>query len=317
MASDIHNNPDPKPFEDPPPADGGQPNPDPKTWRDWLAASDPLFWSALVIGAVFTGVGILMLNTAAIGINSSRLILCSGLGITFGAFGSTATVNYKGIVVTGVAAIAVVLLLLVDYLSADDYVELEIKGDVRGAQILVEGDQVYPGSQVGRAHKFVVIGRGIRRAHVSVAIESPTMAGETPKETLFDCIDSREIGHYLGSGQVIQWRFDAQKRQIFAGSPEKLIAEAGRCEMVSVNQPLDRILAALAMIAPAHAGEPSVPDLLSDLEMDSAYVRREARSGHRRSGSRRCTATYGSPGELQSFLQGPPRRGRGAVGHGL
>ena len=53
----------------------------------------PIFWAGLVVGMLLAFVGFVSLNQALVGNTTSQLILCSGLGIIFGAFGSTATPN--------------------------------------------------------------------------------------------------------------------------------------------------------------------------------------------------------------------------------
>ena len=55
--------------------------------------SDNLFWGAIVLGIVLTGMSVAALAWMNIGLPEGRLILCSGLGILFGAFGSKATVS--------------------------------------------------------------------------------------------------------------------------------------------------------------------------------------------------------------------------------
>ena len=55
-----------------------------------------LFWAALVVGIVVAGTGLASLSLKLTAYTTGQLILCSGLGMLFGAFGSTATIKYKG-----------------------------------------------------------------------------------------------------------------------------------------------------------------------------------------------------------------------------
>ncbi|RJF89774.1 hypothetical protein D3874_24705 [Oleomonas cavernae] len=73
-----------------------------------------IFWPALIIGLMLAAAGGISMSMSLIASTTSLLILCCGLGIILGAFGSTATIKHKGAVVTGVAAISIVLLLVVD-----------------------------------------------------------------------------------------------------------------------------------------------------------------------------------------------------------
>ena len=115
--------------------------------------------SALTVGTVLSAGGLLCLNYGSISSTVSLLVLCSGLGIIFGAFGSTATIRYKGVVVAGVAAVAIVLLWFVDYLIQDDFVQGEIDGDVAGSRIHIRGDRVYLGAVNDGRFEFIVIGK--------------------------------------------------------------------------------------------------------------------------------------------------------------
>lgn len=215
----------------------------------------------------------------------SLLILCSGLGIIFGAFGSTATAKYKGVVITGVAAIAAILLVLVDYLNEDDYVELEIKGDIKGAQIEVVGDVNYLGAPRDRSHNFIVIANQIRRKHVTVSISLPQeIDDEREPEFLFECIDKNEIERRLGSGQVIQWRFDKESGQIFDSDEQRKIGDVGGCPRTAAVSHVEpqggRGLAGLGLSLLSEALAAEVTDtqtLLRDMEDRSPYTRRQAR----------------------------------------
>lgn len=246
----------------------------------------PIFWSALTVGIVLAGVGLASLSLQFVGTTTGQLVLCSGLGIVFGAFGSTATINYKGVVVTGVAAIAIVLLLVVDRLIEDDYVQLEISGDIEGAQVEVVGDENYLGAPRERAHAFIIIGREIRHNHLFVSISLPPAGDETTEsEYLFECVRKEEVEPYLGSGQVIQWRFDKDAAQLLETGKHRKIADVGSCPRTAQAVP-ERALSerrwlaglSLGVIADAWAAEDvDIPTLIRNLEASSSYLRRKAR----------------------------------------
>lgn len=269
-------NPEPAPSADKAPSDESQ--------SRWSGRAGPIFWAGLVVGMLLAIGGFASLSGSLVGTTNGQLILCSGLGIIFGAFGSTGTAKYKGVVITGVAAIAIVLLLIVDYLIEDSYVELEITGDIRGAQIEVVGDVNYLGAPRERSHDFIIIGREIRRNLVMAAISLPPEADSDGAEYLFDCIHKEEIERFLGSGQTIQWRFDKEKAQLFDSGSQRIVAEVGGCGVADaeryVEPPADGGLAALGFsffsqafaLDSADAGE-----LLERLEAESAYTRRQAR----------------------------------------
>jgi len=243
-----------------------------------------VFWAALVVGMLLAIGGFASLNQALVGTTTGQLILCSGLGIIFGAFGSTATVKYKGIVITGVAAVAISLLLVVDFLIEDNYIELEILGDINGAEVEVVGDVNYLGAPRERAHRFIIIARKIRKKYLTVVISiPPNRSVASGAEFIFECIPKGEIEPYLGSGEILQWRFDRTGGRILDG--ERVIASVGPCQREANIGPefeerIQNFFVTLGSMlsARALAVEPAeILTLMDELESGSAYVRRQAR----------------------------------------
>src|SRR5262245_52555364 len=75
-----------------------------------------LIVAACVVGAALVIIG--LWGEIAVGLDGilSTTFMVSGLALIFGAFGSQATVQYKGWVVAGAAAIALIFLFAIDYL---------------------------------------------------------------------------------------------------------------------------------------------------------------------------------------------------------
>lgn len=251
----------------------------------WAGRAGPIFWAGIVVGLLLTVGGFASLNGSLVGNTNGQLILCSGLGIVFGAFGSTGTAKYKGVVITGVAAIAIVLLVLVDYLIEDSYVELEITGDVDGAQIEVVGDENYLGAPRERRHDFIIIGRQIRKSVMTVSISPPIEEEEVDGEFLFECVRKEEIENHFGSGKIIQWRFDKKKGQLVDNNTHRKIADVGGCPELADSTQRDtpwsqRLAEAVSSTFLSRAFAQEQKDtkiLLQDLEAGSAYARRQAR----------------------------------------
>ena len=136
--------------------------------------ADPIFRAGLMVGSALFVIGIFCQTLNLIAPTLSILIICSGLGIIFGAFGSTAVINYKGVVIAGVAAIAVALLLVVDWVMRESLVRLEVDGDVKGARLELFGDEAYPGADHGgRRFEFFIIGREITKDRLSLIVTLP------------------------------------------------------------------------------------------------------------------------------------------------
>ena len=239
--------------------------------------ADPIFRAGLLVGSGLFLIGILCQTFNLIAPTLSILIICSGLGIIFGAFGSTAVINYKGIVVAGVAAIAVALLLVVDWVMRESLVRLEVDGDVKGARLELFGDEAYPGADHGgRRFEFFIIGREITKDRLSLIVTLPVAEMERSgrsgaREISFDCIPSTAITRFIGGGKTLQWRFDAD-REVLIGVDGGTI-KSGPC-FEGEDTPS---FASLGLVGAAMAQDADIDALLADLESKSAAVRREAR----------------------------------------
>ncbi len=237
-----------------------------------------IFWSALVVGAALAVGGLLCLGYASISSTVALLVLCSGLGIIFGAFGSTATIHYKGVVVAGVAAVAIVLLWFVDSLIQDDFVQGEIDGDITGSQIHIRGDRVYLGAVNDGRFEFIVVGKEIKRSRLEATFYfPPDEDGRGEEEMIFECIEKRTLEPFLGSGRLIQWRFDRQHGELRTDDGE-LVSLIGPCPARSAGTPAawnDWHVFPSAWAAEAEATD--IGQSLQDLRSGSTNVRRDAR----------------------------------------
>ena len=239
--------------------------------------ADPIFRAGLIVGSALFVIGIFCQALNLIAPTLSILVICSGLGIIFGAFGSTAVINYKGVVIAGVAAIAVALLLIVDWVMRESLVRIEVDGDVKGARLELFGDSAYPGADHGgRRFEFFIIGREITKDRLSLVVTLPAAEMERSarsgsREIAFDCIPSTAITRYIGGGKTLQWRFDAG-REVLTGVDGATI-KSGPC----FDDEDTPSFASLGLVGAAMAQDASIDALLADLESEFAAVRREAR----------------------------------------
>lgn len=261
------------PAEEPPEAQPSMPPQQPR----W---SEQIFRAGLVVGSGLFLVGVACQTLNLIAPTVSILIICSGLGIIFGAFGSTAVINYKGFVVAGVAGIAIVLLLIVDYVMRESIVRLEVDGDVKGARLELFGDTTYPGADHdGRLFEFFIVGREITKDRLSLIVtlpmQSSNRSGGDPPEVTFDCIPSTAITRFIGSGKTLQWRFD-KDRELLIGVDGQTV-RSGPCRDQGETGPTFALGDQLSPVSSAFAQDQDIDRLLNDLESDSAAVRRDAR----------------------------------------
>ena len=241
--------------------------------------SEPIFRAGLVVGVGLFLVGVACETFNLIAPTVAILIICSGLGIVFGAFGSTAVINYKGFVVAGVAALAIGLLLIVDYVMRESLVRVEVDGDVKGARLELFGDTTYPGADHdGRLFEFFIVGRQITKDRLSLIVTLPMPPDATegePPEVAFDCIPSTAITRFIGSGKILQWRFDRHD-EILTGVDGHTI-HSGPCGENGGPTPGFALDKSPSLIGSAYAQDGDVAALLDDLQSDSAAVRRDAR----------------------------------------
>jgi len=246
------------------------------------AATGSVFWSALAVSAILIALGFVSLNSTLVDFTSSQLILCSGLGILFGAFGSMATINYKGVVVAGVAAIAIALLGTVSYLIKDDYVIVKIGGVKKANKVDMYGDRSYYGAPTRDSYDFIVLRRDLERRNVNLLIEVLDQAQQSdqlePREYIFECVERDRILNALGSVQAIEWRFD-QSRELLLDFDGTTIASVGPCQSEDSN-PSDKPSFSWIgdfLIGTAFAMDQDPDAWLLELDSDSTAARRDAR----------------------------------------
>jgi hypothetical protein len=244
----------------------------------------PVFRAALIVGLLLTAAGALAQAMAVLGVTTAQLVLCSGLGIVFGAFGSTATIKYKGAVIAGVAAISIALLLIVDHLVRKDFVYLRIDGDIEGAQMELIGSETYHGAFLRKnLYEFIVTGRGISQDRLTLTLNfPPSEQGGKSREVPFECVPKSEIEPYLGSQQRLQWRFDDARGVLIGGAGNKVIAEVGPCR--DARPATARVHTPTLFSSAFAATTPRFEDLLDALKSPSSAARREARDGLARAG---------------------------------
>lgn len=237
--------------------------------------AEPAFKAALIVGIGLLLVGLAMQALLLVPFIVSLLVICCALGITLGAFGSLAVLNYKGLVVAGVATIAIILLLLVVKLS-DSLVRIRLDGDVKHAvSVSLVGDEEYPAASRNSTYEFFILTNEFSIDQFKLSLVFPGQKqGDEETEIVFQCIPVAAVQPYLGSGRTLIWHFDRQKgrlsglngvkgREVFAG-PCRGDLETARFQIPSI-------------VGSAFAQDTAIPGLLADLQSDSASVRREAR----------------------------------------
>jgi hypothetical protein len=159
-------------------------------------------------------------------------VICAGLSIILGAFGSTASVSIPGQSITfmGVAALAIGLFIVLLNQMSERYVHIKLSGDIKQEQVKsVEliGDYEYAGGLLPGKQKwgFFIFGKEIKSPKLTLRI---TLLGDT--ERLFECIDAGEVVPFLASSSTIEWQYNEAKTTIVNTRTHKPIATAvGGC----------------------------------------------------------------------------------------
>ena len=271
------------------PSDSGAAKNEPSGGMDWNRRAGPIFKYGLAVGFTLILLGGLSLNLSLTNVFLGILVVCSGLSIILGAFGSTAKVTIPGqsMVLVGVAAVAVALFVLLMQEMDGRYVHVQIGGDVKGSQIDFVGDQSYLGSflESERAFDFVIFGKEIGKPVLALYITLPD-GTELP----FECIDIDNLRPHLGSGKTVVWRFNNETGTLMDVANRQRIAELGPCREDTdpirntpslQHRPDFSLNLPIISVAYAQSDALTTPDtkvLIEQLDSSASYLRREARS---------------------------------------
>lgn len=195
---------------------------------DWHQRAGPVFKFGLATGFALVVLGTLAIKLAMLNSLVGILVICAGLGIILGAFGSTVTVSIpvQSVTVVGVAGITVFLFsMLIDKLE-ERYVRVTIGGDVGDAQVEFVGDRNYLGAfqKSERFYDFIIFGSEIKHPFLSLYV---TTADK--REFLFECISRDAIAPQLASGGTVSWKFYKAKGVLINTLDGKRIADIGQC----------------------------------------------------------------------------------------
>ncbi|KAB0500890.1 hypothetical protein [Pseudomonas lini] len=295
------------PNDQPLPPSGNE-EPIPKTQNEkhaknnagWPNHTGPVFKAGLAVGFVLLLLGGACMIFFPMNWVLEVLVICAGLSIILGAFGSTASVSIPGQSITfmGVAAIAIGLFTVLLNQMSERYVHIKLSGDIKQEQVKsVEliGDREYVGGLLPGKENwgFFIFGKEIKSSKLMLRI---TLLGDT--ERLFECIDAGEIVPLLASSSTIEWEYNEAKTTIINTRTHKLVATAvGGCTTLEGTFahyiPTKRLDTTVSLFPVAYAEE--VPEnqrvssapteqLIEYLDSDGVKLRRSARDQLGKSG---------------------------------
>jgi hypothetical protein len=237
-----------------------------------------------VVGAALVAIGLWGEIAVTLDGILSTTFMVSGLALIFGAFGSQATVQYKGWVIAGVAAIALIFLFAIDYLRRDSYVIVELLTSKAFVTTLKAGEAIIKGTveSAGQSQlrtRFVVRYRHMDDLTPRFDTEWPKAENQSENPIVSLCFTRDKLIHWFGRGGQLEWRLLNATSPLEAGMEirdQKNTLIGSRRECGEDSPPPVAHLPGPAMPS-AHA-EPTAPaDLINDLLSDNPDVRRLAR----------------------------------------
>ncbi len=234
--------------------------------------SNPVFVAGIAVGAVLAFCGYLgpsfLQGVSSI---SSTFLLISGVSIIFGAFGANASYKRKGIVVGGVASIALLAFATFHYFQQKEIGILQIRGDVRDIKAELTGVSALPGAHHGNYLEFRFL-----PGEVEIDLLSLSIAPGGENEVEFNCIPQSAVARAFGARNRLVWRYDSASAALSGVKDGNQPVLPGPCETVDDNAPRFTSLDLPDLITAAHAARP-IAKILADLESNAAVVRRSAR----------------------------------------
>jgi hypothetical protein len=246
-----------------------------------LIPANPTWEFRLVVASCVVGAGLLVVGiwsefaVALDGILSTTFIV-SGLALIFAGFGAQATVQYKGWVVAGVAATALIFLFAIDYLRRDSYVIVDLMTPKKPPPSFRTGDANMSGAPEFEGDllrtRFFIRYRKLDEGNLSFYAQWPR---DDPTQSPFVlvCFTRDKLVHWFGRGRQLKWWLSDDEKRI-VDVDNRVVATSSACapgQGGSAGLPTFAIGPALAQ------GAPRTDALIQDLLSDTAEVRRLAR----------------------------------------
>jgi len=252
-----------------------------------LKRANPLWELRLIIAACVVG-GVLLaiglwgeIAVTLDGIMSTTFIV-SGLALIFGAFGSQATVRYKGWVVAGVAATALIFLFAIDYLRSDSYVVVQLRSPKEVTTMISAGNAIIKGTvQNGPLlrTRFIVFYRELGDSNPEFVAQWPKTDDRSEDPAVSICLARERLIRWFGRGDELDWQLHTtgplDVNTEIRDDKSNLIGSRREC---GNGSPTPVARAPDLAESPAHAEQASDDDaLIEDLLSENPDVRRLAR----------------------------------------
>lgn len=243
----------------------------------------PYFKWTVVSGFLLIFIGVVLIVGVFGKLTINLMLVTSGLGIIFYAFGTEAKImdNNFNFVLVGSGAVAVILFLLANKYIAEGYLHIHIKPDRKIGNVYhmdLVGDSSYKGkyNKETESYEFVVFGPEIKN---SMRIKAVINENEEDYES--GCIATSHVEGYLSSGGTLLWDL-REGSEVFVSNTDKKIASTTSCTIAKKSPPSANFnIISLAYAEDRQDETPQEPiainQLLESLDSDSTFKRRVAR----------------------------------------
>jgi len=246
------------------------------------------FWAALGVGFAMAVLGGAASAMSWVAPAISLLVISGGISIVLGAFGATATINYQGVTIAGVAALCVLLFFILIKEIRNPSARIDISGFPKDSSVdLYAGGNHFLGALRGGDHhvyEFAIFSDDLKTEILGLSITPPRGAdGAPPSDIIFGCIDRADISRALGSQMAMQWVVDIEHGQLMTlEKRSRQVSQLGGCsrDPSPAAAAARKSFAGLRRFLPiryAYAEDQDITSSLGDLTAESSAIRTDAR----------------------------------------
>lgn len=158
--------------------------------------------SSLVIGAFMLAFAV---TVYWLGIAMWRESFCVGFGSILAALGTKAKFKNDFFMITGAGAIALIFYWAINYYPKGQITFASIEGEFTSTTKIVVTDKDellggFRGSDSALYYSFVIEGESLYRSHLVIDIDAVTVR-----------VNKKDILPYIHRGELIEWRYDAER----------------------------------------------------------------------------------------------------------
>src|SRR5262249_40144949 len=193
-----------------------------------------------------------------------------------------ATVRYKGWVVAGVAATALIFLFAIDYLRSDSYVVILLRSPKEVSTTINAGNAIIKGTvQNGPLlrTRFIVFYKELGDSNPNFLAEWPKAGDRSENPAVLICLARERLIRWFGRGDELDWQLHTtgplDANTAIRDDKNNLIGSSREC---GNDSPIPVARAPNLAESPAHAEQaPDHDALIEDLLSENPDVRRLAR----------------------------------------